>query len=92
MRRMKRITLKQDIPKTTYDHVYEFIKKEKQVSYRSLKDHWKKVPESTLRRTLENLEADNTIERQRCLCGQGFIWQLKKHEIFKSRKLIRKKK
>ena len=70
----------EDIPDylTKKDALIKFIKKKKQASYSLIDNHLSLVPESSLRRLLKQLMIRGVIKREKCLCGQGFIYEIKK--------------
>ncbi len=63
---------------TKEDALIKFIKKEKHTSYPIIENHFSLVPESSLRRSLKQLMIRGVIKRERCLCGQGYIYEIKK--------------
>ena len=63
---------------TPEESLIKFIKKEKHVSYQSLQAHYPDVPETTLRGRMSALTRRGVLKRERCLCGQGWIYQLNK--------------
>ena len=69
-----------DIPEvpTPEESLIKFIKKEKQVSYQTLQAHFSHVPETTLRSRMYTLTRVGVLKREKCLCGQGWIYQLNK--------------
>ena len=69
-----------DIPEvpTPEESLIKFIKKEKQVSYQTLQAHFSHVPETTLRSRMYALTRAGVLKREKCLCGQGWIYQLNK--------------
>jgi len=59
---------------TKEDALIKFIKKKKQASYPMIENHFSLVPESSLRRSLKQLMIRGVIKREKCLCGQGYIY------------------
>jgi len=76
--RIKRITLEQEPLPSAEESLIKFIKKEKKVSYQTLQAHYSGVPETTLRSRMYALTRVGVLKRERCLCGQGWIYQLNK--------------
>jgi len=70
--------LKQPDILTLEESIIKFIKKEKQVSYQTLQAHFPRVPETTLRSRMYALTRTGVLKRERCLCGQGWIYEINK--------------
>jgi len=78
-RKMKRITLRaEDLPPTPAESLIKFVKEKKQVAYQTLQAHYSVVPETTLRSKMYALTRAGVLKREKCLCGQGYIYQLNK--------------
>ena len=79
--KMKRRTIRaEDLPEilSPDESLIKFIREEKQVSYQSLQAHYSGVPETTLRSRMYALTRVGVLKREKCLCGQGWIYQLNK--------------
>ncbi len=74
--RMKRITFDSQPIESPEESLIKFIKKEKQVSYRTLQAHYPGVPETSLRRKIYFLTRNGVLKREKCLCGQGWIYEI----------------
>ena len=79
--KMKRITIRaEELPEilSPDESLIKFIKEKKQVTYQILQAHYSGVPETTLRSRMYALTRTGVLEREKCLCGQGWIYQLNK--------------
>ena len=65
------------IIQSEYEVIYKFVKKEKQVTYLMLMKRFR-LPESTLRRKIGYMLRDNLLAREKCICGQGWIYSIPK--------------
>ena len=74
--RMKKITFYSQPIESPEESLIKFIKKEKQVSYQTLQAYYSSVPESTLRRKMYALTRMGVLKREKCLCGQGWIYEI----------------
>jgi len=74
--RMKKITFDSQPIESPEESLIKFIKKEKQVSYQTLQAHYLGVPETTLRNRMYALTRIGVLKREKCLCGQGWIYEL----------------
>lgn len=77
MRKEVIIDLK-DIPKSAnfYELILEFAKNNNPFSYPMLKMVFKYDSESTIRRYLQKLCDHDQLIREKCLCGQGYVYRL----------------
>ena len=75
---IRRITIESEPIPSAEESLIKFIKEKKQVSYQSLQAHYSGVPETTLRSRMYTLTRIGVLKREKCLCGQGWIYQLNK--------------
>ena len=59
--------------------IYNFVKKEKQVTYKMLMNQFK-LPETTFRRKIGYMLRDNVLTREKCICGQGWVYGISKRK------------
>jgi len=57
--------------------IFNYVKKEKQVTFQMFMNHFK-LPDSTLRRRLGYMLRNNTLSREKCICGQGWVYIIPK--------------
>jgi len=74
----KTITIESEPMETAEESLINFIKKEKQVSYHTLQEHYPAVPETSLRSKIYSLTRMGTLKREKCICNQGWIYYLNK--------------
>jgi len=76
--KIKKITIHPEAFLTPNESLIKFIREKKQVSYQTLQAHYSAVPETTLRSRMYALTRARVLKREKCLCGQGWIYQLNK--------------
>ena len=74
----KRITIESEPMETPQEALIRFIKKNKQVSYHMLQEYFAQVPETSLRNRIYALTRMGILKREKCLCNQGWIYQINK--------------